>query len=377
MVPSGPEVSRCLHHGILGNVTDEPLYIRDQAKGSGPICRMVLGALPEWFGIDSAVENYVAVADRSPTVVASIGQRDVGFLTVVRHNLAAAEIYVMGVLPEHHRRGVGRQLLAQAERWLGADGVEYLQVKTLSPSRPDKGYERTRAFYLANGFRPLEESPNLWGPEDPALQMVKALHRRPGHEVARSTDIAGQRRAEPLLVLVTGPPGTGKSRVADAAGHLLGAAVLSHDWAMSGLRPYPELSEALDAMNPPGHRAVGWSILCALARAELRRDRPVVLDGVARDPEVALCRRVADEEGGHVLLLATECSDAALHRQRIEGRQRKIPGWYELDWDHVAQSCANWQAPGDTELTLDAARPWEDNAVQLRDLLNEVSGARW
>ena len=33
-----------------------------------------------------------------------------------------------------------------------------------------------RAFYLACGFRPLEEFPTLWGPENPALQLVK----RPG-----------------------------------------------------------------------------------------------------------------------------------------------------------------------------------------------------
>jgi hypothetical protein len=37
------------------------------------------------------------------------------------------------------------------------------------------GYERTRAFYIAGGFRPPEEFPNLWGPENPALQMVKVL----------------------------------------------------------------------------------------------------------------------------------------------------------------------------------------------------------
>ena len=33
----------------------------------------------------------------------------------------------------------------------------------------------------------------------------------------------------------------------------------------------------------------------------------------------------------------TSCRDAELHRARVEGRQRQIPGWYELDWDHVAQ----------------------------------------
>ena len=68
-----------------------------------------------------------------------------------------------------------------------------------------------------------------------------------------------------LLVLITGLPGTGKSTMAGVAGRALGAPVLGHDWAMSGLRPYPELQAALDTMGPRGHRGVGWSLLWALA----------------------------------------------------------------------------------------------------------------
>jgi predicted kinase len=202
--------------------------------------------------------------------------------------------------------------------------------------------------------------PDLWGPENPALQMVKFLRPAPD-----APALAGR-----LLVLVTGVPGTGKSTVADAAGRQIGAAVLAHDWAMSGLRPYPELQQALDEMDPLGHRVVGWSILAALARAELRRGRAVVLDGVARREEIALCRQLADEEGARMVLVATGCSDADLHRQRIEGRQRLIPGWYELTWDGVARALAGWEAPVAADLALDAARPWEGNAAQLREVID-------
>jgi hypothetical protein len=54
------------------------------------------------------------------------------------------------------------------------DRVEFLQVKTLGPTRPDEGYDRTRRFYAQLGFRPLEEIRDLW-PENPCLIMVKAL----------------------------------------------------------------------------------------------------------------------------------------------------------------------------------------------------------
>jgi GNAT superfamily N-acetyltransferase len=130
-----------------------------------------------WFGIPASVEDYVAAADRSPTVVASLDDVDVGLLTLVRHSRHAAEVYVMAVLPQLHRQGIGRALLRHAEDILAADGVEFLQVKTLSPSKPDDGYDKTRAFYLAYGFRPLEEFPTLWDADNPALQMIKVVSK--------------------------------------------------------------------------------------------------------------------------------------------------------------------------------------------------------
>jgi predicted kinase/GNAT superfamily N-acetyltransferase len=343
---------------------DLTVQLRYEVSGSGETCRQVLSALPRWFGIPQSVEDYVAMADRSPTIVASLGGRDIGFLTLVRHSPFAAEVHVMGVLSDFHRHGIGTQMLEHAERLLVADGVELLQVKTLSATKPDEGYEQTRAFYLASGFRPLEELPDLWDPENPALQMVKVLSaERAGPTGSASTG---------LLVLITGLPGTGKSGVADAAARALGAAVFAHDWVMSGLRPYPELQRALDSMDPPGHRAVGWSILRALARSELRRGRSAVLDGVARSEEITLCRRIADEEAARSLLVVTVCSDEDLHRQRIEGRQRSIPGWYELSWEQVARSRTSWVPPADADLVLDAARPWEENAALLHKTVAAV-----
>jgi GNAT superfamily N-acetyltransferase len=149
--------------------------VRDQKGGAGETCRRILKVLPTWFGIPASVEDYVATADRSPTVIASRDTVDVGLLTLVRHSPYAAEVYVMAVLPEFHRQGIGRALLGHAEAMLSAERVEFLQVKTLSPSKPDAGYDKTRAFYLSNGFRPLEEFRDLWGAENPALQMIKVV----------------------------------------------------------------------------------------------------------------------------------------------------------------------------------------------------------
>jgi hypothetical protein len=64
-------------------------------------------------------------------------------------------------------------MLEEAHVWLAARDIEYLQVKTLSPRHPDPGYAKTRSFYFAAGFRPLQEFPDLWEPDQPALQMIK------------------------------------------------------------------------------------------------------------------------------------------------------------------------------------------------------------
>jgi hypothetical protein len=66
-------------------------------------------------------------------------------------------------------------LVAAAEDRLRSEGVEYLQVKTLSASADDKPYRRTLAFYTAMGFRVLEEMPSLWDPANPAVLLIKRL----------------------------------------------------------------------------------------------------------------------------------------------------------------------------------------------------------
>ncbi len=97
-----------------------------------------------------------------------------GFLTLTQPNPDAAEIHVMAIRRQYHRRGMGRALVVHAEQLLAQRATAYLQVKTLGPSRPDEHYGRTYAFYLAMGFLPLEEN-NLWGPDNPCLIMVKHL----------------------------------------------------------------------------------------------------------------------------------------------------------------------------------------------------------
>ena len=138
-------------------------------------CELVLRALPDWFGIEEAIVSYRAEIDHLPTFLACEDRHVVGFLTLKQHMPFSAEVYVMGVLPGAHRRGIGKALIEQAQAWLKTSSVEYLQVKTLGSSHPDENYASTRAFYLAMGFRPLEEFKHIWDENNPCLIMVKKL----------------------------------------------------------------------------------------------------------------------------------------------------------------------------------------------------------
>jgi GNAT superfamily N-acetyltransferase len=135
------------------------------------LCESILRQRPEWFGIASAVAEYVNNVAELPTF--AVG--DDAFLSLKQHSAYAAEIYVMGVRPERHRQGLGRALVAAAEQYLQGLGVEYLQVKTLGSSHPSRGYAATRRFYDALGFRPLEEIHGLWAEGNPCLLLVKRL----------------------------------------------------------------------------------------------------------------------------------------------------------------------------------------------------------
>ena len=151
------------------------LEVKLLTTGAGRVCKAILPSLPTWFGIPSANTEYAKAADANPTFVAYEDGNAVGLTTITRFGEFAAEVHLMAVLPELHRRGLGRRMLDDAEHWLRAQGVEYLQVKTLSASAPDEGYAKTRAFYRAVGFRELEEFPDLWDPANPALQLIKRL----------------------------------------------------------------------------------------------------------------------------------------------------------------------------------------------------------
>jgi ribosomal protein S18 acetylase RimI-like enzyme len=146
-------------------------------QDKGAICAEILGSLRTWFGEEGAA-NYAKEVESLPMFGVRKNDAIVGFLALKPHTRYAMEILVMGVRPEFHRARLGHALMARATEYAKESGARYLTLKTLSASQPNEFYARTRKFYEAWGFVPIEEFPAPWNPDDTAWLMLKPLEDR-------------------------------------------------------------------------------------------------------------------------------------------------------------------------------------------------------
>lgn len=138
------------------------------------IAQQVLIRLPEWFGVPTSTQQYVQSVWELPFWADTQGELLRGFLAMRQTSPAAAEIHVMGVLPEFHRSGVGRCLVETAETHARELGLRFLHVKTVQAGHYES-YDRTNAFYRAMGFSELEVLPEHWDRKNPCQLYIKTI----------------------------------------------------------------------------------------------------------------------------------------------------------------------------------------------------------
>ena len=116
------------------------------------ILETLTARLPDWFAQERSNRHYAEQAESLEAWVARIDGQAGGLLLLKRHSPVSAEIYWLGVDPDHHRRGVGRALIGAVERRLKEEKVKFLFVMTLHPQDSYEPYRRTRFFYERMGF---------------------------------------------------------------------------------------------------------------------------------------------------------------------------------------------------------------------------------
>ena len=157
------------------------------------------------------------------------------------------------------------------------------------------------------------------------------------------------------LVIVGGLPGTGKSTIAEHAARTMHGALIAKDvveatlWR-SGIGPEQNSGWA------------GYELLSSLADAQLRVGGSVVLDSVAPNERIrSAWRDLASRSGARFIAIECVCSDERVHRSRVNGRSRNIPGWPELSWEQVAEVRSRYEPWTGDRLVLDAMRAMDEN----------------
>lgn len=164
--------------------------------------------------------------------------------------------------------------------------------------------------------------------------------------------------AAPTVIVVTGLPGTGKSAIADLLAQHLGAPAFSGDWLLGALKP---AAAALATLDRQTYLELYRTLLRSLITRQLQFNQSAIVDAIVPDEVLEDWRRLTSDHHGTLVVIECVCTDGALHRQRIGGRVRNIPGWHEVGWDHVQRMKSEMAALRSERLVLDAVNLLDDN----------------
>lgn len=138
------------------------------------IARNVLEALPGWFGIPEAREEYIEDSVGKSFYCACKNEKNIGFLYLKETGKDTVELAVIGVLEEYHQNGIGKSLFEYAKKEIQKRGYSFIQVKTVQMGKYET-YDKTNKFYLALGFKEFEVFPTLWDKWNPCQVYIMAV----------------------------------------------------------------------------------------------------------------------------------------------------------------------------------------------------------
>lgn len=165
----------------------------------------------------------------------------------------------------------------------------------------------------------------------------------------------------PSVVVLTGLPGTGKSTLADLLATETGTPCFAGDWLLGSLAPWGVLT----GVARPTVTGLYRGLLSTLVTRQLLLGQSAIVDCLLDDATARQWDRHVADHGGRLSVVVCTCSDEALHRSRLDGRVRGIPGWHEIDWVHVERMRVEYPPLTVPHLTVDSVDSLEHNLAAV------------
>ena len=171
-----------------------------------------------------------------------------------------------------------------------------------------------------------------------------------------------------VLIVMAGLSGTGKTSLAAAVARESGAAVFSHDPIESAI-----LDAGIGRSFETGLAA--YIVSQRLASDHLALGQTAIGDACDYvEGARQRWREIAEERGAPMLVVECVCSDAALHRRRVEARDRGLNASIgEPSWDEVQARVAE-TPPWPGALVVDSVRPLTENVAVVLARVREIAG---
>ena len=165
------------------------------------------------------------------------------------------------------------------------------------------------------------------------------------------------------LIVFSGLPATGKSMLAETLAKSMAFPVFAKDWIEASL-----LRSGLTSTGTESRLGItGYDLLTTLAERQLILDQSVILDSVASTETIRTTwRQLAKRFNADWRVIECTCTDESLHRSRLQLRERRIPGWYELTWSDVLGVKERYVAWKEERLILDMVNPFGENLAKAK-----------